>query len=117
MVEPHATDLEKQQEKARRYENLAYAVKSPEGTLILEEINNTLNQVKSSLYAVAMKNIPFPYEYSKEELQAQKQLRSQLDVLNEIIARLNYDECIQISATAKQKIENLISGVPIKPSY
>lgn len=115
MSEP--TELEKYQEMARKYENLSYALKSAEGQLILEEINATLQQVKTLLYNVAMKNISFPYEYTKEELQDQKRLRAQLDILNQITARLTQEECVKLSKTYKEKVQSLISGVPTTPSY
>lgn len=111
------TELEKYQEMARRYENLAYSIKSAEGALILEEVHSTLKQVKNLLYSTAMKNIPFPYEYSKEELQQQKQFRAQLEILTEITNRLTYEECMKLSTNAKEKVQSLISGVPVNPSY
>lgn len=111
------TEIEKLQETARRYENLGYAVKSAQGQEILNEINAILKQVKSLLYNTAMKNIPFPYEYTKDELQQQKQYRAQLEVLNEVVSRLNYDECIRVSSSYKQKAESLIKDIPLKASY
>lgn len=110
-------EIQKYQELARRYENLGYAIKSPEGQLILEEVKSILNQVKSLLYNVAMKDIPFPYEYTKEELQEQKQLRAQLSILNELSLRLSDEECLKLSSDAKQKCQALISGVPVNPAY
>lgn len=111
------TNIEKQQEMARRYENLAYALKSPEGLLILEEINAIEKQVKSLLYNTAMKAIPFPYEYSKEELQQQKQYRAQLEILTELLRRLNSNECMKLSSKAKKNVDHLINDVPTTASY
>jgi len=110
-------EAEKFEQARVRYENLAYAVKSPEGQKVLQEVLFLLDEVKSGLYNVAMSNIPFPYEYSKEELQRQKQLRSQLEVLNQLATRLDYEQCMALAMNYKEKYSKVLAGEPTEAVY
>lgn len=111
------TEAQKYLDAAIRYENLSYSLSSTDGQVVIKEIQLIKESVQRTLNQVATKVIPFPYEYSKEELQQQKQLRAQVEVMAEVLDRLNAEKCMQIAQDYKEKASKLQAGVPINAAY
>lgn len=78
-------------EQAQKLENVVNALKSNEGKLIVERVNQWLQVKNMNLQNIALKPLSADdhFEYSKSDLQNMKIVRSQITVLEELIGQLN----------------------------
>lgn len=85
--------IKKLLENAQKLENTASAIKSDGGGLIVERIEQWLQVKNVGLQNIALKplSIDHHFEYSKDDLQTMKIVRSQIMVLEELLGQLNPD--------------------------
>lgn len=110
-------EVELKAKQASYFETLAHAIKSAEGQAILTEIKSRLNDRNNELYSISMKNMSFPFEYSKEELNQMKCLRAQQEELKSMIAALDPEANMEVTKKLRQEIQLLKTGEPIEPIY
>ncbi len=66
-------------EWAQFYDNLAGAVNTEAGNLLIMQIQNKINEKQKSLVSVSLQPLEYPYyEYPRDDLQKMKQLRREI---------------------------------------
>jgi len=105
-------------EWAQFYDNLAGAVNTEAGNLLIMQIQNKINEKQKSLVSVSLQPLEYPYyEYPRDDLQKMKAIRAQISSLEELKSELNYEYLIEKTKTYRSEIEDLKSGVELEPIY
>lgn len=105
-------------EWAQFYDNLASAINTEAGNLLIMQIQNKINEKQKNLVSVALQQLEYPYyEYPKDDLQKMKAIRAQISTLEDLKTELNYEYLIEKSKAFRADIEDLKSGIDLEPIY
>ena len=116
--DPVADKVQQLTSQVNAIENLAEALKSPQGQLILRELRAQHDILVRSLESVALQKLTPPFfEYSKEDLQKSKAYRAQLFYMEELLDRLDPDKLDQKITVTRQEIQEVAAGEPLSPAY
>lgn len=80
--------------EARRLQDLAYSVKSIDGARVVAEIEKMLIDLQGRLTGIACQTIPFPHEYSRNDLDKLKLFRAKIESLKALKEFLNFESLL-----------------------